>query len=139
VAAFVSKTIRARSVGGFYVIVQGEMAPTDEDWDRMLTHSVNGGKMPPTLVYTYGGAPNVGQRARLQHAFGDHKPKMAVVTPSAAARMIATAVAWFNPAVKLFGPGEVEPALDHLGVTAVERSKLRTELDEMRAAMAPKG
>jgi hypothetical protein len=129
-----TRTISARVAGGCLVIVHSKDPPGDEEWEQSIElHRVaGGGRALPTLVYTDGGAPNASQRARLNAVVGVIKPRVAVLTHSILARAAGTALTLVNSNNRIFGPNEVERALDHLGIAATSRDLVRRTLEELR-------
>jgi len=124
-------------VEGYGVIVQGSNAPTDVEWDEVLAfyQTMLAADRLRVLVYTEGAAPNASQRGKLQDQLGKKKMIFAVITPSAWARAVGTAVSWFVPNVAMFHPNELEKALDHLGVAAQTRAGIRERFDQLRGAL----
>ncbi len=137
-----SKTMATRGVGSCLVFVHTSEAPSDAEWDEVLSHfrTVMKTGTGRALVYTEGAAPNTAQRAKLNALFGSAHPRIAVLTPSPLARAAGTAIRWFNPEVRIFGPDEIERALDHLEVSRAERAALTETLAALRAelGLAPK-
>src|SRR5688572_20883798 len=92
-AAAPKKSVVWRVVGNVFVCVHTADAPTDAEWEQVLTGlrapmQSNGG----ILVFTEGGAPNARQRARLNEALAGRKLPVSVITPSSIARAVATAI-----------------------------------------------
>ena len=127
-------SMSARIVGGYAVFVHSNRAPTDEEWEQALElHRRGGGSVVlPTLVYTEGGAPNASQRVRLNALVTASKPRVAVVTPSVLARAAGAALALINSNTRVFGPEQLDRALDHIGASATTRELLRRTLEELR-------
>ena len=128
------KSVVWRVVGDVFVCVHTAEAPTDAEWEQVLTGlrapmQSNGG----ILVFTEGGAPNARQRARLNELLAGRKVPVSVITPSAVARAVATAITWFNPTLHVFAPDDMDGALDHLSAKSAERPLLRHALIELRA------
>ena len=124
----------AREVGDVLVFVHTNDAPSDPEWEKALELLRNRASSSGlrTLVYTAGGAPNAAQRARLNAVIGATKPPIAVLTSSPIARAAGTAISWFNPMFKVFGPDDVDNALDHLALRGIERTHAREALLEMK-------
>jgi hypothetical protein len=72
---------------------------------------------------------------RLQNALRNAGMVFAVMTPSTVARAIGTAIGWFLPTVCMFGPEDVEQAIDFLRATSEERVQLREALHRLRAEL----
>jgi hypothetical protein len=119
-----TSSMGVRVVGRVYVFVHGESAPTDAEWDQVIALYEQSPRLEEIrmFVHTLGAAPNAAQRGRLNAALGKTKPLTSIVTSSAVARAAGTALAWFNPSFRAFGPDEVERALDHLELDARERA-----------------
>jgi hypothetical protein len=127
-------SMSARIVGGYAVFVHSNRAPTDPEWEQALElHRQGGGAVVlPTLVYTDGGAPNATQRVRLNSLVTTSKPRVAVMTPSVLARAAGAALALINSNTRVFGPDQVDRALDHVGARGTTRDLLRRTLEELR-------
>ena len=128
------------------VFVHGDIAPSVEEWDACTAafHAHPDLQRVCILVYTEGAAPNAKQRAQLNEALQNAKPRIAILTPSSFARAAATALSWFNPRMRVFEPAAIESAFDHLDANADERFQLRVLLRELqyelrRASSAPPG
>jgi len=117
------------------VFVHATEPPTDSEWEALLDlfrlAAQEGGRLR-TLVYTEGGAPNARQRAHLNEVLAGLKPRVAILTPSAAARAVGVAISWFNPDLRVFAGDELSRALDHLDVNQGERRILTQALTELR-------
>lgn len=83
------------------------------------------------LVFTYGGAPNARQRATLNDVLRAGAPPIAIMTPSALARAVGTAMTWFNPRMALFGPDQLSEAMTHLGSPEHDTPRLKLVLAEL--------
>lgn len=135
--------MRVRVSGRFIVFVHGSDNPNDEEWSASMKALAELCHEPGAacLVYTDGGAPNAAQRAELKRATGERGVRIAVLTPSAAARAVGVAVRWFHPELRMFEPDAVDAALDHLSASSEERVVLRVALrelrQELRASIAP--
>jgi hypothetical protein len=105
------------------VVVHGEGAPDREEWKEMVTLYHTFAKLPRacTLVRSYGGAPDGAQRKLLTDAMRDSALSIAVMTNSIAARTVGTAVAWFNPRVKIVSIDDFEGAAGFLSLSPDER------------------
>lgn len=123
----------ARRVGSVLVYVHTTAAPSDAEWESVLSFYEDSSPEAQlrTLVYTEGGAPNAAQRARLNARLGPRRVRIAVLTPSTLARAAGTALNWFRPEVRIFGPRDVKQAFSHLAVTDAESSELSNALREL--------
>jgi hypothetical protein len=129
-----SRSFASRRVREIVVFVLSRQAPTDAEWDEMLViyRQLARPTLPCALVYTAGGAPNAKQRASLRDV---GSARIAVLTASAVARAAGVAVSWFNPEIRIYGPHDVEKALNHLDVPEAERRELRQALAELQRAL----
>jgi hypothetical protein len=132
-----SKTMTWKVVGHILVFVHGPDSPSDGEWDEamVLFRAVPDVARIRVLVFTGGGAPDARQRAKLHTALGKTKATIAVLTPSALARAAGTAIAWFNPGLRVFDPDDIERAFDHLDAARAERPVLSRTLAELRREM----
>ncbi len=131
------KTIASRRVGNVVIHVHSETNPSDTEWDALL-----GLYRPPadvtklcTLVFTAGGAPNASQRAKMNTEFSGHAGRTAVLTGSVLARAAGTAVSWFRPQLRIFGPDDTQQAFQHLNVDADTRAMILLALAELKAEL----
>jgi len=129
-----TKSYVARKVGNTMVYVHAEASPTDAEWEAGLTFFKDAPDVSrcSALVYTHGGAPNASQRARLNAVLGSSKVRIGVLTASAAARAAGVAVRWFNPELSIFGPEDVEAALDHIRAPLEQRGELKRTLSDLK-------
>jgi hypothetical protein len=123
--------------GSYVVYVHTEESPSDEDWDLALRfYEAADASRLRTLVYTDGAAPNAAQRSRLNTVLGSNKQQpSAVLTPSLLARTAATAIGWFNPNFRVFGPRDFDAAFLHLMATPDERRALRALVEKLMAEL----
>ena len=129
-----TKSFVARKVGNIVVYVHAEAAPTDAEWEAGLTFFKDARDVSrlSALVYTHGGAPNASQRARLNAVLGSAKVRIGVLTSSAAARAAGVAVRWFNPELSIFGPDDLEAALEHVRAPVEQRGELKRALSDLK-------
>jgi hypothetical protein len=80
------------------------------------------------LSFSDGGAPNSTQRRLMNDTLGGKSPLSAVVTNSAMARGVVTAMGWFNPNIKAFSPTELDEALRFLNVNKSEFELIKLEI-----------
>jgi hypothetical protein len=125
-------------VNHYCVLVHATQSPSDREWELVLAffrdaEDLNTMKV---LVYTDGAAPNAKQRARLNAIVGSNRPRMAVLTPSAFARTIGTAISWFHPGFRVFGPNDLDSAFNHLGAPPPDQVLLRVALNELRTELS---
>ncbi|HVJ21900.1 MAG TPA: hypothetical protein VM686_41130 [Polyangiaceae bacterium] len=135
------ETVRSKSMiavrqGVYVVYVHTAESPSDEEWDlAMRFYEAADVSRLKTLVYTDGAAPNAAQRGRLNAALGGHKLLMALLTPSVFARAAGTAISWFNPNVRVFGPGDFDAALRHLAASPEEGATLSGLVEKHKAEL----
>jgi hypothetical protein len=138
------KNIRLKGVYGAHLLVHTEVPPTDDEWAVNLAAIAEHPMLKGIFVYTMGGGPNAVQRSLYNSTLEKIgiKPKVSVLSGSAIARGILTAFNWVQGGtMKLFPLDEIGPACDYLGLTGLEQTVLRTELQrfktELRIDVAP--
>jgi hypothetical protein len=133
-----TKSYAARKVGNTVVYVHADLPPTDAEWEAGIAvfKDAPDPSRLSAIVYTEGGAPNAAQRARLNAVLGAAKVRIGVLTSSAAARAAGVAVRWFNPELSIFGPEDVEAALDHIRVPAEQRNDVKRALTELKSELS---
>lgn len=140
------RNMAAKAVGNLGIAVFNANAPTDEEWAEMI-QVVKKADLARFrgLSFSDGGAPNSTQRRMMNAALGGKSPLSAVVTHSAMARGVVTAMGWFNPNIKAFAPTELDEALRFLNVNRsefefikLEIRSLVTRLGNQRLACIPK-
>lgn len=127
-----ARTCVFRTFGEYMVVLHSGHAPTDEEWSALLAAFASC-ELPSlrVLVFTYGGAPNARQRASINDVLAGHAPKIAIMTPSALARAVGTAMTWFNPNLSLFGADQLTDVMAHLGAPEHDRPRLKLVLGEL--------
>lgn len=110
-------------VGSIFVVVHTSQPPSDEEWTRYLeSFRPHRDEVAGILVYTLGGGPSAKQRGALVTVFGDRPPPTAVLTSSAIARGMVTALAWLKGNfIQAFKPDELAAALSYLAVEPSRR------------------
>jgi hypothetical protein len=119
------------------VVVHGPQSPTPLEWEGVLRDDLlrvkSGHKAERcTLVITYGGGPDGGQRKRLAEQMDHHFAPACIMSGSALVRGIVSALSFFNRRMKIVGLEDREAAFEHLGLTQAERltaDRLRSELE----------
>lgn len=123
-----------RRMGRFTLTVHTERVPSDEEWAQYISQVRD--HMPleeqRALVVSAGGSPSGMQRKAMVTALNGAKVPVAILTNSILMRSAATAVSWFNPQLKVFGPSDLEPAIDYLQLTPWERTETRNTLAEFQ-------
>lgn len=126
------KNLAYGKVGSCYAYVCSRVPPTDAEWDGYLDFieaNLEPGVHPQSVVVTDGGGPTPAQRKKLNDLIARHSRsvKVAVMTGSPVARGIVTALSWYNPIYRAFGPADLDGALAFLGVfgpSALEMKRL---------------
>ena len=127
-----------RFVGGYFVCVHSNLAPSVPEWTevlRALREHRDLGSLR-ILVYTEGGAPNAAQRADLSALLASRNVPIAVITTSVIARAAGTALTWLNPGFRVFPPTDFDKALEHLGASGTDKRALRDTVEELRRDLA---
>lgn len=134
-----AKSFLATRVRDVLIYVHTAAPPDDEEWDEVLKfyETTRPERKVCTLVYTEGGAPNAAQRARLNASLGPGV-RIAVLTSSAIARAAGTAVTWFRPHVRVFGPKDLQGAMDHLELPPDNRQEIGDALQELKRSLGIK-
>jgi hypothetical protein len=106
-----------------FVVVHRARPPTDAEWtDYLDSWKPLDMSAMRTLVFTDGGGPNPAQRKAANAALAGKSSLTAVVSSSALVRGIVTALGWFNPKIKAFGPEDAEHAFAYLGIRTPEET-----------------
>jgi hypothetical protein len=134
----VAKSLSFRQEGRLCVVVHTQHAPDREEWKRLIARYHTFAKLPHacTLVRSYGGAPDGAQRKLLTDAMRGSTLSIAVMTNSIAARTVGTAVAWFNPRVKIVGIGDFEAAAEFLQLSSEERALAQSLLSALERKLS---
>jgi hypothetical protein len=114
-------------VGRLVISIHTVDNPTNEEWGEMVRLAKQWSDKARGLSFTDGGAPSSTQRRQTNDALGGRTVRTAVVTPSAVARGVVTAMSWFNSELKAFAPGDLKAALRYLDVTDSEHELIRVE------------
>lgn len=126
-----ARTLAFRSLeNGTAVVVVGSGTPADADWAELVA-AMKRDRHRRTLVVSGGGGPSASQRKAILDASGGKGLPAAIISDSVVVRGIATAIAWFVPEVRVFPPGDLQGALDHLGVT-IPAATVQSVIDELK-------
>ncbi len=127
-----------RQYGRLCVIVHNDREPDREEWAQLISLYRTFAKQPGagTLVRSYGGAPDGSQRKALTDAMRDSKLSIAVMTNSITARTVGTAVAWFNPRVKIVGIQDFDGASAFLQLSLEERVSAQRSLATLESELS---
>lgn len=113
------KSLGFERVGQCYLYISANRPQIDSDWVQYiewLKGMLRPGMNITCVVYERGNGPNAAQRKQLQEVTAPVTLKVAVITPSTAARGAVTALSWFKPGYKAFSPAEMDGAMDFLGL-----------------------
>jgi hypothetical protein len=124
-----------RAFENYIVSAHNNRAPTDAEWRAVLDQykqRVNNIDSVRVLVYAEGGAPNARQRAALNDVTVGTALRVAILTSSPISRAVGTAMGWFNPLFRVFGPEEVGRGLDHLQIAGLDRQRVSRMLADAR-------
>jgi hypothetical protein len=119
------------------LVLHGMQPPTETEWNEVLS-VIRGvlqrhGKLTRLrmLSITDGGSPDANMRNALAKALDGKSLHMAMVTDSAVARGVVTAISWFNPWVKSFSPRHFQPLIDHLELAAKDHPAIADALSAL--------
>jgi len=119
------------------VTVHTTAVPSDEDWDAYMAQV--DAFLPledqRVLVVSAGGGPNGKQRKMMVDALNGARVPVAIITNSLLMRGAGTAVSWFNPSLKVLGPGDLDVAVEYLGLTTWERVESARALKELEKGL----
>jgi hypothetical protein len=130
-----SPTMLWKQVDRWVVVVHGDAPPSDEDWDGYVSFLMEAIVGRRGLVITEGAGPNGRQRERLVALPQVTASPFAVVTSSAVARGIVTALSWLGQSVKAFSPAKIDDALHHLEVPPDLRPWMLKQIASMRSEL----
>ncbi|HET6332154.1 MAG TPA: hypothetical protein VFG30_03030 [Polyangiales bacterium] len=117
----------------YLAVLYGD-APTDEEWDRWVTMSVErSGRDQRVIVESHNSGPNAKQRKELADAVRDVELRVAVLTDSAVVRGIVTALAWLGVPQRAFPIGGYWQAANYLELVPAELDRALEELPRLRA------
>lgn len=119
-------------MGRLTVTVHTDAVPADDEWAKYISgvHDHLPLEAQRGLVVSAGGGPNGRQRRMMVDALENAKVPFAILTNSLLMRSAATAVSWFNPYLKVFGPDDLEKAIAYLDLTAWERTETLRSVGE---------
>ncbi len=127
------RTLCAKTVGDLLLVVHANASPDAGEWRRFCEIAGelrNARGELRALVVTEGGAPNATQRTLYNEQVGAKNVRVAVLTDSAAARAVLTAMSWFNREMRAFAKGDLAGSLAFLRVQ--EPRELGATLAELR-------
>jgi hypothetical protein len=129
------KTFAFELSGRVIVWCGTQVTPSVDEWNayvKVVRDHVARHTSPCSLVWANGGGPSTLQRRQL----GDVVPartQVSIVVQNPIERGIATAFMWLVRGTKVFAPGELPAALDHLALTPRERELVAAALERLRA------
>jgi hypothetical protein len=121
-----------------YLLVHAPGIPADEDWSEFI-RDVTTTVLPGIVVMAGNAKLSPSQRADVQQWFLENGVRGSVVTDSALARGVVTALGWFKVKLKSFSPSELDRALDFAGVEPEGRSGARSAIEELQRALLESG
>lgn len=113
---------------------QNREFPTDGEWDNWLAAATQLRQQSNDfrlLVMTEGGHPSRTQLERLRQTNGGCNPLTSIVSPSLGYRFMAAALTFINPKIRCFALDEVDKAFQHVGMTPVDRTRVRLVVDKL--------
>lgn len=131
----VLSTIAFGLVDGVIIYIGTDQAPSDADWSEYIAfveQSILGQSTARALVVVSGGGPSGVQRQKLHGATRHVSLSVAVVTQSAIARGLVTALSWVKSGYRAFTTEDLEGALDFLGVKDKAGARARVWLLKSR-------
>ncbi len=95
--------------GVLFVVLQDKERASDAEWAALMVDFGAAGRRKGFgrvygMVVSDGGAPTVTQRANLRETLGGSSFTGSVLSKSVLVRGAVTAMSWFNPGLKVFGP-----------------------------------
>jgi hypothetical protein len=125
-------------VDGVFLSVHDRETPGDDEWQAVIDMVRDrDADIESALIFSDGGGPNAHQRKLYAREVARSKSRpRAVVTASALARGIVTAISWLGPRMKAFSPDELPEALDFLGITQARWAPLLNEVAKFRLQLA---
>lgn len=132
-----AQTMLFEVLRGILVGVHSTEAPSDSDWDAWNAFAVANAKdYRAILVFTDGAGPNGVQRAKTAKVQELMPLPTAIVTASALARGIVTALAWMGKNIRAFSPEQVHEAFGYLSVPAATQADLMRDVASLRVRIA---
>lgn len=130
------------------VAVHNKQPPNDDEWeDYLRSHApfFDRGLGWPFLILTEGGAPTAVQRMKMNDMVAEWTRKnpncirSAIITRSAFVRGVVTAIGWFRPIARAFGPDNLDQALAYLGIPAARLEEIEQLVPKLKAKLTPDG
>lgn len=119
------------------VTVHTSAVPDDEEWAAYIAQA--DAYLPledqRILVVSAGGGPDGKQRKMIVDVLKGARVPVAIITNNWLMRGPGIAVSWFNPSLKVFGPADLDTAVDYLGLTTWERVESGRVLKELEKGL----
>lgn len=136
------RTMATRTWEDLLISLHTTQPPDEEGWREysqqllaLILQAPDDSSKGRRLVFTDGGSPNLVQRAEINKILSGRAMKVAIISSSPAAQGVVTALNWYNPLIRLFSPGQLVEAWQHLGVTESARPFIRRELQLLLSAV----
>lgn len=134
------KTLAFGKAAGCIVFVSGKYPLDNSEWDayaRFLRAELVPDANNSGLIFTEGAGPTASQRQLLNEVLAPvvHNLKAAVMTSSALARGILTAMSWIYPVYQAFSPTETDEAIHFLGLPQHAAPEVKQLLYKLRAEL----
>lgn len=110
----------AELVDGVMLVIHGPLEPSATEWTDYCDYAgakrrAAGGTMRTLVMTASDAGPNAMQRAEYKQKVAGPNNRVAVLCAGGVTRAILTAMSWFNPDMKAFGPDEIDRGLEYLG------------------------
>jgi hypothetical protein len=123
------------------VTLHATQTPSDAEWNPVLEGMRRFGKENSNdfarlccLALTDSGGPNAKQRAAVAGILNGRTSRVAVISGGGPlVRVVVTALSWFNPDTKMFGPDKVDAIREHLGLTRDDLESVAVRAVELQA------
>ena len=131
------KTAVYGKVGDCFILVLGKVPPSDADFNPYITFvrgAIRPDMKPRVLVQSHGGALSPKQRQALNELTAPFAQvaRIAVLTDSAVARGVVTAMSWFAKEVyQAFSLSDLNAALDFLQIPGILHAELKKMLFDL--------
>ncbi len=122
-------------MGPYLIVLSADVPMSDADWDGVVAAVAASPARRKSLVIAGRFGPNAKQRKRLADSFAGHPTTAAVMTSSAIALGIVTAMSLFVPSTKAFKPTDFEGAFRHLDVPPQDRGMLLRVISSLKAEL----
>ena len=118
---------------------QGTVAATDADFDRYLEALRDALRNPNkflSLVVTDGAYPTRDQQKRMTQIVAGNRPRVAIVSGSAALRFVTSTFSLLNPNMQCFDSTACEAALAYLGLGPIEMPTVMSTIASLRTRLS---